>query len=220
MDFIGYKEMIKNAPYPETLEFCQAVMWLHPEVLPLGVISIGEDYPAVVRIPGHTVNRFGRTVPVITIARDAFAGRDKITDIVLPSTIDRIPPGAFAGCSGLERITIPRKLNSIRKGTFAGCDRLKDVYYEGSMEEWENVQIVHNKHEIEFGGLIPETPVHGIKEERLVHVPGNDALLTANIHFHCALSDAALDPGFELTVSWKDVTELFQNPGSGQDDES
>ena len=210
MNFKEYEETIKDKPYTETLEYSQAIMWLHPELLPLGVVSIGEEYPEIVKIPNRIANRYGRKVPIIAIARNAFADHVKVTDIVLPSTIERIPTGAFAGCSGLKRITIPKKIKTIREGTFAGCDNLEDVYFEGSMEEWRKINIVHDKHEIEFGKLIPGTPVHEIKAERLLHVPGNDALLTANIHFHCALSDLKYDSRFELTVDGKDITDFFR----------
>ncbi len=210
MNFKEYEEMMKDKPYSETLEYSQAIMWLHPEVLPLGVVSIGEEYPEVIKIPSQMTNRYGRKVPVIAIARNAFANHDKVTDVVLPSTIERIQIGAFAGCSGLKRVTIPKKIKSIREGTFAGCDNLEDAYFECSMEEWKKINIVHDKHEIEFGNLIPGTPVHEIKAECLLHVPGNDALLTANIHFHCTLSDLACDSRFELTVGGKDITDFFR----------
>ena len=210
MNFKEYEETIKIRPYSETLEYSQAIMWLHPEVLPLGVVSIGEEYPEIVKIPNRIANRYGRKVPIIAIARNAFADHVKVTDIVLPSTIERIPTGAFAGCSGLKRITIPKKIKTIREGTFAGCDNLEDVYFEGSMEEWRKINIVHDKHEIEFGKLISGTPVHEIKAERLLHVPGNDALLTANIHFHCAISDLECDLRFELTMGGKDITDFFR----------
>ena len=48
------------------------------------------------------------------------------------------------------------------------------------------------------------------RAERLLHVPGNDALLTANIHFHCAFSDLKYDSRFELTVDGKDITDFFR----------
>ena len=189
MNFKEYKERMKDKPYCETLEYARAVMWLHPETLPLSVVSIGEEYPAVIKIPDHAINRYGRKVPVIAISRNAFAGHDKVTDIVLPSTIGKIAMGAFAGCSELKRITIPKSVKSIREGTFDGCGDLEDVHYEGTKGEWEKINIIHQKHIIEFGPLIPGTPVHEIESDRLLHVPGNDALLMCNIHFCCTPSD-------------------------------
>ena len=101
-------------------------------------------------------------------------------------------------------------MHSSCRRVLAGCDNLEDVYFEGSMEEWRKINIVHDKHEIEFGKLISGTPVHEIKAERLLHVPGNDALLTANIHFHCAFSDLECDSRFELTMGGKDITDFFR----------
>lgn len=210
MNFKDYKEMMNTIPFTETLGYCQAVMWLHPETLPLGVISIGDKNSTIIKIPGKMTNRYGNKVPVIAIARDAFINHDKITDIVLPPSIQRIPVRAFAGCSELRRITIPKQIKLIGKGTFADCDKLEDVYYEGSREEWEKVNIVHNKHEIELGDLIPGTSINEIKAERLLHVPGNDALLTANIHFNCNLSDLTRDSEFESAPGGKDITDLFK----------
>ncbi len=210
MDFAEYAKMIKDVPFTEGLEYKLAVYWLHPEILPLGVVSLGENVPAVVRIPERVTNKYGRKVPVITVGGNAFAGQGRVTDIVLPPTVDRLPAGAFAGCEGLKRITIPKKIRTIWEGTFSGCDQLEDVYYEGSIEEWKNVNITHHRHEIEFGELIPGTPIQEIKSERLIHLPGNDALLTANIHFRCVLSDLTYDPGFQLTADGKDVTDLFR----------
>lgn len=210
MNFKEYAEMLKNVPFSETLEYVQAVMWFHPELLPLGVISIGEEYPPVIKVPSRAINRFGRNVPIIAISKDAFAGRDKLTDIVLPAAVRGIPKGAFKGCTELKRITIPKAVNKICKGTFDGCRDLEDVYYEGTAEEWEKIDIVHQKHEIELGAMIPGTPTQEIISERLLHIPGNDALFACNIHFRCNLSDLENDSDYERMPTDKDVTDLYR----------
>lgn len=210
MNYTEYRCVIEDTPYTDSIKYKQAVFWVHSEHLPLGVVSVGENVSGIVKIPDHIVNKAGCSVPVIAVNKNAFAGHDCITDIVLPSGLERIPGGAFSGCSGLRRITIPRKVKSIQEGAFAGCDNLEDVYYEGTREEWKNVNIVHQKHEIEFGEFIPGTPVQSIKAERLVHIPGNDALLKANIHFHCSLSVSECDQAYSLRTGNKDVTALFR----------
>ena len=194
LNFTEYRYVIENTPYADSLKYRPAVFWVHSEHLPLGVISVGENVSGIVKIPDHIVNKAGCRVPVIAINKNTFAGHDRITDIVLPSGIERIPAGAFSGCSGLRRITIPRKIKTIQEGAFAGCDNLEDVYYEGTREEWKKVNIIHQKHEIEFGEFIP----------------GNDALLKANIHFHCSLYDSENDPEYSLRTGNKDVTALFR----------
>jgi hypothetical protein len=174
-------------PFTQGIEYRSTGMWPHPEQLPKTVHSLLDCRDSIVRIPQKVTNSWNRQVPVISVSRKAFHGNETVTDILLPRTISAIAEGAFAGCKNLQRITIPKAVRSIWEGTFEGCSSLEDVYYEGSPEEWEQVYIVHERHEIEFGPLIPGTPVDEVAAERRIHIPGNDALLMANIHFYCGL---------------------------------
>ncbi len=210
MTFQEYRKMLEGVPYTAGLEYRPAYMWLHRELLPLGLWALQGCRDNIIRIPPMVENTYGRRVPVITVFRNAFRGNETVTDILLPSGVDRLPDGgAFAGCKNLKRITIPRGIDYIGPGTFDGCSSLEDVYYEGTPEEWNRIHIVSRKHEIEFGALVPGSPVESVTAERLVHIPGNDALLTANIHFRC-------DPGtgvsarFNIYMGGKDITGLFE----------
>ena len=156
------------------------------------------------------MNRYGRNVPVITFSRQAFSGKSNITDIVLPQSIERFPKGAFEGCTGLKRITVPRKVKVIKEGTFAGCKQLEDVYFEGTMEEWNRINIIHHKHEVEFGQLIHGTPVQEVKAERMIFIPGNEVIFSANIHFLCRLPRENFNCSFNVKVGNKDTTEFFR----------
>lgn len=210
MNFREYEEMIKDVPYPDTIEYKLPFLWLHPQNLPLGVASIGDSDLNIIKIPERAMNRYGRKVPVITFSRQAFSGKNNITDIVLPQSIERFPKGAFEGCTGLKRITVPRKVKVIKEGTFAGCKRLEDVYFEGTMEEWNRINIIHHKHEVEFGQLIPGTPVQEVKAERMLFIPGNEAIFSANIHFLCNLPGENFNCSFNVKVGNKDITEFFR----------
>ena len=139
-----------------------------------------------VRLPRRIRTSQGIFVPVVSIGARLFRGNTDVTDILLPASIQTLPDGAFAGCTNLRRITLPRQICYIGPGTFAGCGSLEDVYYEGTPEEWDRIKIVQYKHEVEFGSLVPGTPVQKVTAERRVHIPGNEPLLAANIHFHCA----------------------------------
>ena len=214
MNYLEYAEKIKSIPYPEKLKYHIAVMWLHPERLPLCVISLGDEILPVVKIPHEAVNNaydlgYNYTVPVIAVSKDLFRGREDITDIVLPSTIQWLSEKAFSGCRNLRRITIPKKIRIIRRGTFDGCENLTDIYYEGSREEWEQIKIVHQKSECELGALIPGTPVQQIVSERMMHIPGNEPLFSANVHFRCNLAYAEGNPEFHVKAGKMDVTALF-----------
>lgn len=210
MNYIEYKEMIKNIPYSENLEYKPAFLWLHPERLPVGVVSIGEDAKGVIKIPNRAKNSYGKEVPVVAISKDAFTGQDKITDVVLPSGIEHIPAGAFSGCSSLKRITIPKSLKVILREAFDGCVNLEDIYYEGTMEEWKEVNIVHHKLETEYGPQTSENQEQEIKTEILRHIPGNDAIRTCNIHFHCECPKSENEPAFKILIGDTDVTNQFK----------
>ena len=209
MNYKEYCEFIKDIEISDSLEFCQAIMWLHPEILPLGLVSIADKSLSIIRVPEKAKNRFDRIVPIIAVAKGAFAGNENITDIILPSSIERLPQGAFAGCSSLKNITIPKKIKHIKEKTFDGCCNLENIYYEDTPEEWDKIEIIHEKHEIEFGDVIPGTQVHTILAERRMFIPGNEAVLTANIHFRCNFTE--IDSGtFHSKIVGKDITEFFR----------
>lgn len=187
MNFKEYKEFIKDVPYLDTAEYRTLGGWPFPKKRPLELAAIGNTGLRIIKIPVKAVNKYGNTVPVVAIGENAFAEKENITDIVLSRGIHKIPSGAFRGCTGLKRITISKEITRIDARTFDRCNQLEDVYYEGTKEEWKNLHIKYQRHEIEFGNLIPGTPVNEVTAERFIHIPGNDALFTANIHFRCEL---------------------------------
>ena len=73
------------------------------------------------------------------ISSFAFACCKDITQIKLPETVEFIGNGAFEDCTGLQSITLPASLTRISSGAFAGCTGMTDIYYEGTMEEWETL---------------------------------------------------------------------------------
>ena len=149
------------------------------------VTALGDSDSEVIKLPKRAVNKWGCEVDVTGFKVAVFQGNDKVTDIILHSNIRGIPQGAFRGCKNLRRITIPKGVRRIGKDVFAGCDSLEDVYYEGTIEEWEKVEIYTGKRVVELGELIPGTPVCELAGDCFKHDPGNDALLKANVHFQC-----------------------------------
>ena len=213
MKFTDYLDSVKDIPVSDKLEYTIAVKWLHPWQLPLGVVSLGDETMPVIKIPPRALNPYGHEekhiVPVIAFSRKAFCGNTHITDIILPSSIGGFPAGAFAGCKNLRNITIPKRIGIIRQDTFAGCTSLENIYFEGSPEDWKKNKIVHQKHDVELGELISGTPVHRIESERWMHIPGNEPLFSANIHFNCQIGDIPC-PEFHIRTGGKDITEAFR----------
>ena len=218
MNAQAYMDSVREIPVSEKLQYQLAYGWLNPNRLPLALVSLGDEEMPIIKVPAYTENnlfdlRLRYQVPVITIGGRVFRGNENVTDIILPSTISRIGTGAFSGCRNLRNITIPRNVKQIDKGTFAGCDSLQNIYYEGTPEDWAKISIVHMKHEVEFGNLYSGTPVQQIVEERMVYIPGNDALYHSTIHFHCTMEPKRNNSSFRLRVGTQDVTEFFRlNP--------
>ncbi len=194
MDYREYLSITEDVRPSEKFEYETTVLWLLPQKLPLGLVSLGGEQSSVIRVPAKAKNLYGRIVPVIAIARKCFAGNERITDVILPSGISSLPAGAFAGCSSLRNITIPRRIKTIKENTFAGCVSLRNVFYEGTIEEWREIKIVRDRREIKFGPLIPGTPVQSVLSDKLIYIPRNDALLFADIHFRCELQDVSNAP--------------------------
>lgn len=155
MNFNEYKNVIESAPETSGFEYKLAVAWLHPEWLPLAVVSLNNSTDTIIKVPDMAVNRYGKSVPVTAIAGNAFKGNTTVKDIILGSNIERIGAGAFAGCTALERITIPKKVSMIPLGAFDGCTSLADIYYEGTPEEWKKLKSIQKSVKLNSEILFP-----------------------------------------------------------------
>ena len=71
----------------------------------------------------------------------AFSGCRGLSKIILGNNIVRIDKEAFSSCTGLTSITIPISTTVINDRAFINCTALKDVYYKGTREEKEQIEI-------------------------------------------------------------------------------
>ena len=91
------------------------------------------------------------------IADSAFYNCTGLASVTIPDSVTSIDVCAFYNCTGLTSVIIGNSLASIGILAFSGCAKLKDVYYNGSEEQWKAISI-------------PED---------------NEFLLKATIHFNC-----------------------------------
>ena len=102
---------------------------------PDSITSIGEyafftcDKLSEITIPGS----------VITIGRSAFCQCDTLTNVTISAGVTSIPDSAFYGCDKLASITIPSSVTGIGKNAFIMCYALKDVYFDGTAGQWEEL---------------------------------------------------------------------------------
>ena len=71
----------------------------------------------------------------------AFAGCENLTSVTLPDGIKHIEVEAFTMCPALTSITIPDSVTDIGIVAFYGCDKLDTVYYSGTKDKWNNIEI-------------------------------------------------------------------------------
>ena len=188
MLFKDYKKIIESTEEVKEVK-SGSLGWVYSTRLmrraSVNVKSINSYGAEVIKLPRRALNMWGDERNVSRFMVDVFQLNDNVTDIILHSRICGFPEGAFRGCKNLRRITIPKGVRRIGKDVFAGCDSLEDVYYEGTIEEWEKVEIYTGKRVVELGELIPGTPVYELAGDCFKHDPGNDALFKANVHFQC-----------------------------------
>lgn len=68
----------------------------------------------------------GKTVT--SIGQEAFFGRARLTEVVIPNTITYIADRAFEKCSELGYISIPGSVGSIGDSAFLGCEKAAFLY--------------------------------------------------------------------------------------------
>ena len=78
---------------------------------------------------------------VETIGKEAFRALSTLTYIFIPDTVKLIDTSAFAECAELAKITVGSGLQTVEAMAFEGCEKLAEVTYNGSEEDWSNIEI-------------------------------------------------------------------------------
>ncbi len=100
--------------------------------------------PSSVRSIGDETFRGCSSLSMVTIpgliGYHAFYDCTALNSVVI-SKGGEIGQGAFGGCSGLNTLIISDKVTKIKWNAFYGCTSLTDVYYSGSKEQWDKIDI-------------------------------------------------------------------------------
>lgn len=60
-------------------------------------------------------------------------------EIVIPDTVTKIGKNVFYGYTGITSVVLPNTITAIDEYAFAECVNLKEIHFDGTVREWENV---------------------------------------------------------------------------------
>ncbi len=78
---------------------------------------------------------------ITVIPWSIFNSCSKLGSIIIPEGVTEIGEYAFCNCENLCEITIPKSVNKVMGAAFSYCRNLSDVYYEGTKQDWEKIEI-------------------------------------------------------------------------------
>lgn len=73
------------------------------------------------------------------IGTNAFHNCQDLESITLPASLKTIESSAFGYCRNLSEIKLPTSLTTIEISVFDGCSSLETVFYDGSLEQWNDI---------------------------------------------------------------------------------
>ena len=78
----------------------------------------------------------------------------------IPNSVTYIGDYAFADCTSLTNVTIPNSVTSIGEAAFYDCTSLTDIYFQGTEEEWNTIEIY------EYNEDLTNATIHFIGTEK------------------------------------------------------
>lgn len=90
---------------------------------------------------------------VTSFGFEAFFYCENLKCLALPENITAITRGMFLHCKNLSKVYIPADVTNIYTYVFSDCESLKDVYYEGSKEQWEDIQIYSENESLSYATI-------------------------------------------------------------------
>jgi len=80
------------------------------------------------------------------IAQGAFCGRDRMEEVILPSSLRTICKDAFSGCSNIDNVVLPEGTESIGIESFSFCRNLKTMTLPSTLKNIAYNAFEHNDH--------------------------------------------------------------------------
>lgn len=74
---------------------------------------------------------------------------EPIVELIIKDGVTNVGSHAFEGRDDLKILRLPKSIKTIEKSAFANCTSLEQVFFDGSREEWEDVNIKENNEPLE-----------------------------------------------------------------------
>ena len=175
---------------------------------------------------------------IVSIGDSAFY-YTPLNNIVLPDGIIDIGKGAFENAKELSEIQIPNSVKSMGAYVFDGCDSLRKIIYDGTIAQWNEIDIEFLNHIIyqctihcTDGDILPTATSKLSSEENSIFsstATGNDhsfaasfSDLTPGVSYAVIVSRSEIDPLApenliyinQFRASSSDYQQSFQTPRS------
>lgn len=66
----------------------------------------------------------------------AFNNCNSLKRLELPDSVEKIEEEAFIKCYNLKSIKVGKNIKELEDYIFEGCTNLKDIYYDGTIDDW------------------------------------------------------------------------------------
>ena len=106
-----------------------------------GVLFNKDKTTLVQYTTGNTRTSYIIPDSVTTIGYAAFQACTNLISVTIGDSVTTIGESSFSLCSNLTSIIIPDSVTTIESGAFNNCTALTDVYYGGTEEEWNAIEI-------------------------------------------------------------------------------
>ena len=138
----GYSALVWDKTM-ETVEFESQINGI--DVVRIGGFNVSSDrvapaakeiiFPENVKIISY--NAVGNCMYPETACKE-------LENIILPEGVTTIDISAFAYCSSLSSVVIPNTVTNIKQEVFEHCDLLTEITYNGTMAEWNKINLHQN----------------------------------------------------------------------------
>jgi len=108
-------------------------------------VLFNKEKTELIQCPGAYSGEYTIPDSVINIDAGAFSGCN-VMSIVIPDSMTSINDSAFYFCPSLTSVTIPDSITNIEEFAFYLCHNLNHVFYTGTEEQWNSIQIDSDNH--------------------------------------------------------------------------